>query len=267
MTENPSGAAFDAVIVGAGVIGLSIAYELLRRDRSVLLIERDRPGTGTSRVAGGMLAPICEAEDQPPVMTDLCLDAARRYPEFVAELERVSGTATGYRKEGTLWVALHRDDIGELARLESILASRDLPFEPLDAKRIAVIEPRLSSRVLDGLHVADDRQVDPRALLHALQRAVQRLGGRFLCPSTVHEIVVENGRVTGIWTGSPHDHDGGDEILAASNVVVCAGAWTTAAIRMPEPVAPVRPVKGQLVRLRGEALDAKRQPISLVGVD
>lgn len=251
MNAAASDRGFDAVVVGAGVIGLSIAYELLCRDRTVLVIEKERPGAGASSVAAGMLAAVLESEEQPDTLTELCLEAARCYPEFVAGLERVTGRRTNYRDDGTLWVALKRDDQRELQRLAATLSEKKLEFEPLDAAQMTALEPHLSPRVLGGLRVPNDHQVDPRGLLHVLQRAVGALGGRFLCPARVTRVVESAGRAAGVVAV---DRDGHERIIHGTHVVLAAGAWTGNGI--PAAVSPssVRPVKGQLVRLRGAAL-------------
>ena len=242
---------FDAIVVGAGVIGLSIAYELLCRDQSVLVIEKERPGAGASSVAGGMLAAVSESEDQPDTLTELCLEAARSYPGFIAGLERVAGRATSYRDDGTLWVALSRDDQRELQRLEATLSEKSLDFERLRAAQITALEPHLTPRVLGGLRVPSDHQVDPRALLHVLQRAVSALGGRFLCPALATRVIEDGGRAAGVLSVDP---DGQEQIVRGEHVVLAAGAWTGRGLAGAESPSPVRPVKGQLVRLRGPAL-------------
>jgi glycine oxidase len=241
----------DTIVVGAGVIGLSIAFELLRRGRSVLLVEKSRPGAGSTDAAGGMLAPVCEAEEQPPGLTELCLDSAARYPGFVADLESVAGRRTGYREDGTLSLAFTRDEYAEVSRLAETLASMQLPFERVDAARIGELESHLSSRVVGGLHILGDRQIDPRALVQVLQRAVQKLGGRFLCPEAVTEVLRDGRRATGVRSEDP---EGRERVTSAENIVLSAGAWTTEAIAGGEPGLTVRPVKGQLVRLQGAPL-------------
>jgi glycine oxidase len=251
MNAPTSEHAFDAIVVGAGAIGLSIAYELLSRDRSVLVIEKDRPGAGASSVAGGMLAAVSESEDQPDTLTQLCVEAARQYPAFVAALEHVAGQSACYRDDGTLWVALNRDDQQELERLEATLVERDLEVERLDPGRITALEPHLSPRVLGGLRVPGDHQVDPRALLRVLQRAVRALGGRLLCPARVARVVERNGRAAGVLVVDP---DGREQVIAAEHVVLAAGAWTGSELLGPDAPFSVRPVKGQLVRLQGPAL-------------
>ena len=228
---------FDAIVVGAGVIGLSIAYELLSRDRSVLVIEKDRPGAGASSVAGGMLAAVSESEDQPDTLTELCMESARLYPGFISALERVSGRHAYYRDDGTLWVALNRDDQQELERLEVTLVQRNLEVERLDAGQITALEPHLSPRVLGGLRVPGDHQVDPRALLRVLQRAVRVLGGRFLCPARVTRVVERNARAAGVLSVDP---DGREQVIAAEHVVLAAGAWSGTEILGPDAPFAVR---------------------------
>ena len=115
--SRASRAEAEHVIVGGGVIGLALAYELSRRGRGVLVLERDRPGSGATAAAGGMLAPVSEAGHDPPELIELGCDSLRRYPRFVSSVERVAGVECRYREEGTLWVALDRDDRAELQHL------------------------------------------------------------------------------------------------------------------------------------------------------
>ncbi|HEX6739572.1 MAG TPA: FAD-dependent oxidoreductase, partial [Vicinamibacteria bacterium] len=105
----------DLVIVGGGIIGLSIAYEAARRGLSVMIVERERLGSGATAVAAGMLAPVSEGEDSDPRLVALGLESARIYPEFVAAVEADAGRSCGYRSEGTLLLALHRDHEAQLA--------------------------------------------------------------------------------------------------------------------------------------------------------
>jgi glycine oxidase len=197
-----------------------------------------------------MLAPISEADVETEALLSLALHSLRLYPRFVADVEEASGLRCGLRTEGTLWVAVHRDDQEELAHLHGTLRERGLPAETLSARQIAALEPHLSPRVLSGLRVGSDHQVDPRALARALAEAVRRLGGRLRTGVAVHEVVTEAGRVAGV-AGVV---EGGQPLRAhAHDVVLAAGAWTSATLRLPLPDLGVRPVKGQLLRLRGVA--------------
>src|SRR3954468_14437335 len=116
VATNPDRSEHDALIVGAGVIGLACAWRAAQRGLDVLLIERDRPGAGASNVAAGMLAPVGEASWGEDRLLDLALASHRLWPEFAAELAEVSGVDPGFLELGSLHVALDRDEAAELRR-------------------------------------------------------------------------------------------------------------------------------------------------------
>lgn len=241
-------------VVGAGVIGLSAAYELLRRQLDVVVLERDRPGRGATHVSAGMLAPISESAHEEPERTELALDSWRRYPAFVRELETATGIDCRYRPAGTLWAAVNRDQAEELAHLESILREKEFTPRPLTAEALRELEPHLSPRVVAGLSVPHDHHVDPRRLAAALEAAVKGLGGEVRSGAEVRAIDEVNGAVvavSGVEGGSGAERP---FRLACDAAVLAAGAWATTGIRSPLSHLGVRPVKGQIVRLRGSAI-------------
>ncbi len=236
-------------IVGGGVIGLAVAFELLQRGFAVRVFDAgSRPGVATG-AAGGMLAPISEAEIHDESVVRFGLDSLARYPRFVAEVERASGIGCDYRQEGTLWVAVTRDDDAELAHLARTLELRGLPFRRLDGAETLALEPRLSGRVWSGLLVERDHDVDARALWRALREAVRRSEGEIL-PGRVQEILVEHGTVRALKVEA---RAGAVEEVEADTVVLAAGAWATHEIVSPVTHLQVRPLKGQIVRLRAQA--------------
>ena len=239
----------EVVVVGGGVVGLAVAYELARRGREVLVLDRDDLAGAATRAAAGMLAPTSEADLTDRVMVELELDSLARYPEFVSTLESLTGESCGYRTEGTLWVALDRDQDGELERLASMQRAKGLPARRLMPAEVLSREPHLSGRIVAGLLAPDDHQVDPRALAHALATALTRLGGRVAvgCRGTR----VEHGAgvvqaVTGLTPRGPFE-------IHAETVVLAAGVWSEE-VAAPTPPMGLRPVKGQLVRLTGSEL-------------
>jgi glycine oxidase len=235
--------------VGGGIVGLAVAYELARRGRRVLVLDRDDlPGVAT-RAAAGMLAPTSEADLTDPAVVPFELDSLRRYPGFVGGVETLAGRACGYRTEGTLWVALDRDQAGELERLAAFQRAKGFLAEPLTPDAVLAREPRLSGRVISGLLVEGDHQVDPRALAGALEAAVEALGGRVARGVRVRRVEHAAGRVRGV-SGTAGAGPAG---VACEVVVLAAGAWA-GEIAAPLPPLGLRPVKGQLVRLRGPAL-------------
>jgi len=244
-----SGLADEAVehlIVGGGVIGLSLAFELLERGRSVLVLERDEPGRGASDVAAGMLAPVSEADTGPDEVVGLGQESLRRYPDFVKRVERASGVDCAYRTDGMIWVATNRDERAELEHVEGTLLGKGLEARRLGAAEVLDREPHLSPRVTGGLLVSGDHQVDPRALARSLVAAIRALGGRIDSGCTV-ERIDEDGEVRGrAADGTPFEY-------RADRVVLAAGSWSEE-ISLPIDRPGLRPVKGQLVRLRGVPL-------------
>ncbi|HZV25720.1 MAG TPA: glycine oxidase ThiO [Acidothermaceae bacterium] len=244
MAGNDRDAVRDVVIVGGGVIGLAIAWRAALRGLTVTVLD-PAPGMGASHHGAGMLAPVTEVHYGEEDLLRLNLAAALRYPSFVEELEESSGTAVGYRATGTLAVAFDADDKAALDDLHGYQATLGLSSQPVTARECRELEPYLSTAVRGGLLVEGDHQVDPRRLVAALLVACARAG------VDVHHVAarqlrVEGNRVVGV------------DQLDAGSVVLAAGCWSAdlrglpADALPPEALPPVRPVKGQILRLHDD---------------
>jgi glycine oxidase len=242
----------DVTVIGGGVIGLSVAAELLRRGQTVRVLDRGPIPGYASAAAAGMLAPVSEAELEDHVVLPLALDSLDRFPDFVRWLEELTGVDCEYRTDGTLWVAVTRDDQTELEHIHRTLTEKidGMPARWLSAKQVAEREPHLSGRVLSGLWVERDLQLDPRALTAALRQAVIRLGGTIERDARVERIVAEHGTVQAI----EQTTDAGRRRRTCRTVVLAAGAWSQQEIRTPLLDLGIRPIKGQLIRLGGPPL-------------
>ncbi|MBB6172522.1 glycine oxidase [Nocardiopsis mwathae] len=234
--------ASDVLVVGDGLIGLVTAWRAARRGLLTTVVGRHCP-CAASGVAAGMLTPATEAMfGEEPLMRFGAL-SRDRYPGFVAELEDESGVPTGYRSAGTLQIAFDTDDLSKLTELGELQTRLGLKAERLTARECRRLEPMLAPAVRGGIHAPDDRSVDPRALLAALRTASERRGVRMV-DDRVTDVVVSADRARGVRLRS-----GGE--LAADQVVLAAGTRTPGIGGLPEGVVPpVRPVKGQLLRLR-----------------
>jgi len=237
--------ALDAVVVGGGALGLACAWRAARRGVRVRVLERDHPGAGASHVAAGMLAPVGEASWGEEALMRLGLASARAWPEFAAELATDSELAVGYEPCGALHVALDRDEAEELRRRFELMDSLDLGVEWLRPRGCRDLEPGLAPTCAAGVHAPAEAAVDPRLLLPALTAAVERRGGQVLVEAEVTDVLTEDGRLVGVVTADGQEH-------RAEHVVLATGAWSGAAPWLP-PLArpPVRPVKGQILTLRG----------------
>jgi glycine oxidase len=235
--ELPRSTRYDAVVIGAGMIGLACAWRARRRGLSVLVVDRaEEPGAGASCVAAGMLAPVTEADfgEEGPLRVNLA--GRERWSAFAAELEELSGLPTGYRETGALVVAADRDDSEALRRLHDFQRELGLDVEWLPASRCRRLEPGLSPRIAGGILAPQDGSADPRATVAALAAVVDELA----LGTEVRAIEHDGVHVTGVRT-----HAG---VIECEQVVVAAGAWS--ASLAPGDSPPVRPVKGQILELR-----------------
>jgi glycine oxidase len=239
--HNPS-SSFDVAVVGGGAIGLAVAWRASQRGLRVVVLERDRPGAGTSRVAAGMLAPVAEASPIERRLLPLGLASAELYPGVVAELREVSGLDPGYLPCGTLLVARDRDEAEALEREFELRRSLGLEVKRVRPTAARELEPALAPTVRLGLVASGDHAVDPRTLTEALAVAVGRSGGEIRTGVAVRSVAGDGVKL-----------EDGDEI-SAEQVVIAAGVWSDALGGIPEHArVPLHPVKGQIVRIHDPA--------------
>lgn len=234
----------DVIVVGGGVIGLAIAWRATQAGLSVTVCDPE-PGRGASWAAAGMLAPVTEASMAESPLTALGLASVDLWPDFAAELTESSGIDVGLRDEGTVMVAFDDDDRRALDELAAVHVALGLKSEKLSSQECRSLEPRLSPRIRAGLRVAHDWQVDNRSVVAALLEAGRRAGA-VLRTASVRRLHGDDAGVHAV------ELDDGD-VLAAGTVVVAAGAWSGGLPGLPEAArAPVRPVKGEILRLQGD---------------
>lgn len=236
----------DIVVVGAGVIGLSIAWRLAARGRSVVVLERGQAGSGASLAASGMLAATAELEPGGLDLLALTLASQRLWPQFRDELEAAAGLGIDYRDHGTLIVAQGRDEL-ERARFQHELRGQaGLDSTWLSGAEVRAMEPALRASVVGGLFCPRDHQVDPPRIMEALARAFRAAGGVLVEHCPVEALVHSGGRVSGVATA----HGAVD----ADIVIVATGASSGAdGLLPPGDMPPVRPLKGQALSLRMSA--------------
>ncbi|OIJ97132.1 glycine oxidase ThiO [Streptomyces colonosanans] len=231
----------DVLVVGGGIIGLVTAWRAAQRGFATAVVE-PMPGGGAAEVAAGMLAAVTELHYGEQTLLGLNLASARRYPDFAAELTEATGQALGYRRCGTLAVAFDADDRAQLRELHTLQQRSGLESQWLNGRECRRLEPMLAPGVRGGLRVDGDHQIDPRRLAGALVTACERAGVVFHRVWAKRLSVVRE-RAAGVRTA-----DGTD--LAAGRVVLAAGSLSGRLAGVPDDVLPpVRPVKGQVLRL------------------
>lgn len=211
------------VVVGAGIIGLACADELVRAGHDVRVCD-PAPGSGATRAAAGMLAPAGEAWFGEERLFELGLDSLARWPSYAASLAQRSGVELDLRTTGTLLVAGDHDDLVEVLRIGALLERAGARVVELDRRSLRSREPTLTSRVAGGALLPGDHHVNPRRVTEALLRV---LGDR-----------VVHARAEPVTDGVLLE----DGTHVRAEVVVLA----TGAAGMPE----VRPVRGEILRVR-----------------
>ncbi|MEV5679879.1 glycine oxidase ThiO [Streptomyces sp. NPDC052164] len=241
MRSSTNGDGSDVLVIGGGIIGLVTAWRAAQRGLRTTVADPE-PGGGAARVAAGMLAAVTELHYGEQLLLGLNVASAARYPEFAAELSAASGQDIGFRACGTLAVALDSDDRAHLRELHALQQRSGLESEWLSGRECRRLEPMLAPGVRGGLRVDGDHQVDPRRLASALLTACER-AGVVLRRGWAERLSVRGGRAVGAVLA-----DGTE--LAADQVVLAAGSLSGRLAGVPEEaVPPVRPVKGQVLRL------------------
>ncbi|WP_079166665.1 glycine oxidase ThiO [Streptomyces oceani] len=239
---QPSGGHPDVLVLGGGLIGLVTAWRATQRGLRVTVADPS-PGGGAARVAAGMLAPVTELHYGEEALLALNAAAADAYPRFVAELEETTGTRVGYRTCGTLAAALDADDAAQLREVHALQRRCGLASEWLSGRECRRVEPMLAPSVRGGLRVDGDHQVDPRRLGAALVTACERAGVD-LRRASARRLTVAGGRATGAVLADAQEVQAGQTVLAT-------GSYSGSLAGVPAgALPPVRPVKGQVLRLR-----------------
>ena len=238
--KRPDGSRFDVAVVGGGIIGLSVGWKLLQRGFGVAVFERDSVGSGATQAATGMLAASAEVEPGEDDLLPLTLASQQLWHGFAKELEQASGQAVDYRREGTMVVALSRDEVDRLRFRHDLQTRLGLDTVWLSGSAAREREPGLRPNVSGAIFCAQDHQVDARKVAAALAAALRKAGGQIFEDTRVMSLERSGGRVTGIATEA--------QTYAARTVVLAAGAWSPDLVQGLE--LPVRPLKGQSLALR-----------------
>jgi len=232
---------YDVVIVGGGIIGGSIAFELTQRNLRVAVLDRQEFMREASWAAAGMLSP---APDCPAAIPLVPLGRASLalYPKFVDAVEDASRQRTGYRTGGAIEVICHGDAERELSTLVALHHGLGLACEPLPLDEARKMEPALGRDARAAALLPDECSVEPRALTSAVLAAAASAGAALSPGVEVTSLVLEANKCIGVKTSS-------GEIFHAAQVVLAAGCWSS---QIPDaaPYAPTLPVRGQMAALR-----------------
>jgi glycine oxidase len=239
---------FDVAIAGGGVIGGAIALELSRAGMRVGVFDRQQPGQEASWASAGILSPAPESPAM-IAMVPLGKMSLALYPEFVAQVEEITGKSAGFRAKGTLEALFSTDTKEKLSTIIALHHGLGLKAEPLRAEDARELEPALSEEVAAAVLRPDECSVDNRALTNAVLDAARRSGAEIFSDHGAKAIWREGQRCAGLILGN--------EKVEAKWVIIAAGCFS-ATIEGVAAYAPVRPAKGQMAALRADEVTIQR---------
>jgi len=233
---------YDAIVVGGGIVGGAIALQLAQAKLRVALLDRQQPVREASWAAAGMLSP---APDSPSAIPLVPFGRAslHLYPQFVAEVEELSGRRAGLRCEGAIELLFSGDAERQLSTLIALHHGLGLPTEPLPIEEARKLEPSLGREACAAAWMDYESSVDPRALSDAVLAAATASGAELHAHANVTRIDAEGGRCNGVTADGAR--------FSAENVVLAAGAFSGKIEGVAPPVS-VRPIRGQMVALRSD---------------
>jgi glycine oxidase len=248
---------FDVAIVGGGIIGTSIAFELASVNFRVVVLDCQEPGLESSWAAAGMLSPGPDAPSALPLVP-LAKQSLRRYPEFVAAIERASGKSTGLARPGTLEIFTGPNAEQNRDRMLAQYRSLEIPIESLSADAARRLEPSVGPEVRAAALLGEEATIEPRALISAAIGACRNQGVTFATGIAVRSLLCDGNRSTGVLAGN--------EKIVARFVVLAAGSFCgTLTENHGAPnsysfaqFAPTHPVRGQMLALRSPNLKIAR---------
>jgi len=238
----------DVIIIGGGIIGCSIALRLAQSHMKVSVLDRGEPGAEASSAAAGMIAPQGEIAE-PDDFFEFCAASRDLYPSYVAGIEELSGEAVGYRRDGTLLVAISDAERDELDHIYKGQSDHGLALEKLSPQAVHSRVAGFSPNIQSGLFIPGDHWVDNERLMKALVEACRRLGVKFLTGSGVTRINTQAGRVQGV---QANNHSG-SENYSAAHFVLAAGCWSQDLMKPLGITLPGKPCRGQMIEFEASS--------------
>jgi len=231
----------DVLIVGGGIIGLSLAQELALQKLSVTVLDRGQMGQESSSAAAGILAPRAEMEEAGP-LAQLLLASRKIYPEFVKQVSGRSGAGIDFSISGLLWVALNLEQQAELDRKKQQQTELGLDVQSLSREETLRMESGLNPELLSALYFPEEGYVDNRELVEAVRLVCLQLGVRLVPECEALAVKAEQSKVSGVETNSG--------FFASERVVIAAGSWSGQVVTGLPYAIPVKPARGQMVAVK-----------------
>jgi len=232
------------LIIGGGIIGLSIAWRLIGIGKKVVVVDKRNLGKEASWAAAGMLSGRLDLKPSEKQLLPIFEKSHHAWPKFAKELENKSGKRIGYRKEGTLMIACDINEEQKLKNNYNFLKNNNIHVSWLSGNKIREKEPYVSNNVLSGFFSPEDHHVNNRYILDALITILKKNKNNciFKENTEVEKIITDKDQVIGVQTRN--------ETIKTKEIIICSGAWTNKIKNIEIKEVPIRPVKGQMVCLK-----------------
>lgn len=234
----------SVIVVGAGIVGCTVAYELAKSGASVHVIETRAPGQGATRASAGILAPFIEGHGS-TLLRDLGKRSLDLYDAFIARLSQDSNHSLVYRRNGTFELAFSNADVERLGELATLLADRGVSWSWIEPQQFKDYEPNAAPNALGALLIPAHGYVGVTSLTLAAAAAAEAFGARFTMETGAIRILPAPGGRVSVQTPA--------ETLDADRVVLAAGSWSSQISVEGVAAIPVKPIRGQLIQLQTDA--------------
>ena len=234
----------DVIVVGGGIVGLATACVLASEGHSVQILERERPGSRASWVAAGLLTPSSPWR-YPPALIELCFRSEDMYPQLVSELIACTGIDPEHEVAGMIYPEGVANDAAQIADHTRLRNELGFGVEHLERADLDRLQPGLGDEVEGAAFQRRSARVRPPRLLAGLVRRAEQLDVSIVSACEVTSLLADAGRIAGVRVA-------GGQCLPADAVVLAAGAWSGHLARSLGLIVDVRPVRGQILLLRGE---------------
>jgi glycine oxidase len=246
----------DCLLVGGGIIGLSLACELSRRGVTVTVVEQGEWGGQASSAAAGMLAPLKEFQTAGPLL-DLGMESLRLYPQWVAELQEITEGDVQLRLDGLLTVAMNDGEAEVLQGKYRWQKAAGYDVRWLTGREVQEVEPLVTPRAIAAIHSPGEGHINNRMLLSALVTACQKQGVKLVNGCVVTNLHRQAGRVIGVET------TGGT--LFADQTIITSGAWAGIMLNWLGISIPVCPVRGQIAAVASAGIPLRTTVFGTTG--
>jgi glycine oxidase len=231
----------DVVVIGGGVIGSAIAWNLAAQKQLTILVEKNQPGKEASSAAAGILA-VASGRSKRGPMYQLKSTSQKLYPALVHELEERTGVDIEYQRVGVLDLVRNDADEKKYRQLYDLRKEQGYAATWLSADEVRRLEPQLTPHLRGAVHFPDDHHLNNERLAEAWAQAVAQRGATVQTGVTVNEARIANGKVTAVRIG--------EEWVSTNTVVIAAGSWSQEVGTIFGLAVPTQPAKGQMLTVR-----------------